>query len=242
MEPRAQGSKANFMDDRFDALFNPLAIGPEVARNRLGMAPVSSGLVNDRGCTTEDFRRFHELYAAAGLGTVFVGGVAVTSAGRPSVRSFVLDDAEKAGDVAETIARIRHCGAVPIIQLMHSGRQTRIRSVVPPLAASALPCPVTGVTPKEMTKAEIERCISDFREAAEYAILAGARVVEVHAAHGYLLAGYSVAVFGTRRRLSMAAARTNGFDYLVKCLRSLLRYAALRSASELARMNLFREG
>lgn len=84
-------------------------------------------------------------------------------------------------------------GSVPAVQLIHYGREA-LNAVTgcDLIAPSAIPCPVMSKLDanyhvREMTLKDIERVRSDFIEAAIRAADAGARMVEIHAAHGYLL-------------------------------------------------------
>ncbi len=92
-------------------------------------------------------------------------------------------------------------GAVPGIQLAHAGRKA---SHLPPwqnsaplfpgqegawttVAPSALPFHEADVMPQELDQEGIQKVIADFKTAAARALAAGFKVVEIHAAHGYLL-------------------------------------------------------
>ncbi|RYG32471.1 MAG: NADH:flavin oxidoreductase/NADH oxidase, partial [Chitinophagaceae bacterium] len=91
-------------------------------------------------------------------------------------------------------------GAVAGIQLAHSGRKA---STVPPwkgmeqvkpeeggwigIAPSAIPYREHEFAPLETSLTDIEKVVTDFHKAAERALSAGFKVIEIHAAHGYLL-------------------------------------------------------
>jgi 2,4-dienoyl-CoA reductase-like NADH-dependent reductase (Old Yellow Enzyme family) len=168
-----------------------LGLGADTSRNRLGLAPISSGLINSLGFPTEDFKEFHSLYANQNIGTVFLGGVAVSPPGRASSRSLVLDSGAKAEALKPTVECIRSAGALPILQLMHAGRQGDSEETHAELvAASPYPCPVVGVRPRELTKAGIQTIVSEFALAAALAAHSGVKLIELHAAHGYLLSGF----------------------------------------------------
>lgn len=172
-------------------LFAPLAIGSETLPNRIALAPINTGFVDSLGVPDDGYYVFHEMYARAGIGGVFIGGVAVSPAGRSSDRSFALDSQLKAKVLAHTVRAIRSAGAVPILQLMHAGRQTLASEIdAPPLAPSRLPCPVVGVVPREATQEDILEVRRAFASAARYAGAAGIRLIELHAAHGYLLGAF----------------------------------------------------
>jgi 2,4-dienoyl-CoA reductase-like NADH-dependent reductase (Old Yellow Enzyme family) len=95
---------------------------------------------------------------------------------------------------------IRGQGAVAGIQLAHAGRKGSTaapwlggKAVAineggwKPVAPSAVAFADGYPEPRELTKTDIDQIVSDFQGAAERALRAGFQVVEIHAAHGYLL-------------------------------------------------------
>jgi 2,4-dienoyl-CoA reductase-like NADH-dependent reductase (Old Yellow Enzyme family) len=102
--------------------------------------------------------------------------------------------------LARVAAFIAACGAVPAIQLAHAGRKSSItrpwegsRALGPDaggwqvLAPSAIPYSETLPVPVAMTRADIATVIASFASAARRAHEAGFKVLELHAAHGYLI-------------------------------------------------------
>lgn len=83
--------------------------------------------------------------------------------------------------------------SIPAIQLMNFGRQSITTFTGQPVyAPSAIPCPVKvrkdpNYQIREMTLEDIERVKGDFVYSAELAVEAGFKVIQVHAAHGFLL-------------------------------------------------------
>ena len=91
-------------------------------------------------------------------------------------------------------------GAVPGIQLAHAGRKacyhspwkgglalTPAEGAWQTIAPSAIPFKEGEPVPAAMDKAAIQKLVSDFRQATIRAAKAGFKVIEIHAAHGYLL-------------------------------------------------------
>jgi len=91
-------------------------------------------------------------------------------------------------------------GAVPGIQLAHAGRKAshlspwkggrslqKSEGAWQTFAPSAVPYKEGEPLPKEMSKNDINKVIHDFEDAAKRALKAGFKVVEIHAAHGYLI-------------------------------------------------------
>jgi 2,4-dienoyl-CoA reductase-like NADH-dependent reductase (Old Yellow Enzyme family) len=138
--------------------------------------------------------------AVGGAGLVMVEATAVSPEGRISPwDSGIWSDGH-----AEAFSRItkfiREQGASPAIQLAHAGRKAstdapwRGGGAVPvdrggwvPVAPSPVPFSEKFPKPREMTRADIEKFLEDLAAATKRALSAGFEVVELHAAHGYLL-------------------------------------------------------
>lgn len=138
--------------------------------------------------------------AVGGAGLVCVEATAVSPEGRISPGDLGIWSEEHVPAFARIAGAIKEHGAVPAIQIAHAGRKASTaapwdggkpiqvaeggwETVAPSAVAFADGYP----TPHELTKAEIEDVIRDFANAARRAVAAGFEVIEVHAAHGYLL-------------------------------------------------------
>ena len=138
--------------------------------------------------------------AIGGAGLVFTEATAVEERGRiSSADTGIYEDAHVASwlPIAEFI---RAHGATPGMQLAHAGRKastappwTGGKPVAPaeggwePVAPSPLPFDAGYNMPRELQVSEIAEIVAAFGKAAERALAAGFEVVEIHAAHGYLL-------------------------------------------------------
>jgi 2,4-dienoyl-CoA reductase-like NADH-dependent reductase (Old Yellow Enzyme family) len=136
--------------------------------------------------------------ARGGVGLVMAEATAVTPEGRISPADAGIWTDEQAADYRRITAFVRSQGAVPGVQLAHAGRKG---STKPPwdgggpvdssqawrtLAPSPEPYS-DWPAPHEMDLADIERVVTAWAAAAVRADAAGYGVVEIHAAHGYLL-------------------------------------------------------
>jgi 2,4-dienoyl-CoA reductase-like NADH-dependent reductase (Old Yellow Enzyme family) len=133
--------------------------------------------------------------AVGGAGLVMVEATAVEPRGRISPADTGIWSDEHIAPLARLTRFISGQGAVPAIQLAHAGRKAgrnlpweKERAVSPWDVIG--PSPVAFgeyVKPREMSEADISTVIAAFRDGARRAREAGFRLVEVHAAHGYLL-------------------------------------------------------
>ncbi len=171
-------------------LFTPGRIGSMEVKNRIDYAP--AGILYeapDSTLTDMDFD-FYGALAKGGVGMITVGIVAVESIGRscPGVPG-LWDDKFIPG--WQQLAHVVHAyGAKLIAQLHHAGRQTGSYLVGDIVAPSPIPCPVCKETPRELTGEEIEGLVDKFGQAALRAAEAGCDGIELHGAHGYLLAQF----------------------------------------------------
>jgi anthraniloyl-CoA monooxygenase len=77
------------------------------------------------------------------------------------------------------------------------------------LSASAIPWSTGNATPREMDRADMDQVRDQFAASAEMAERAGFDMIELHAAHGYLLSSF-ISPVSNIRRMTMAAALKTG--------------------------------
>jgi 2,4-dienoyl-CoA reductase-like NADH-dependent reductase (Old Yellow Enzyme family) len=131
---------------------------------------------------------------------VLTEAAGVTAEGRISPNDLGIYRDEHIAKLSEITAFIHEQGAVAGIQLAHAGRKASTarpweggKAVAPerggwtPVAPSAIAFGPGYLQPRALGIGEIEGIVRDFASAARRAVRAGFRVVEIHAAHGYLL-------------------------------------------------------
>lgn len=151
--------------------------------------------------------------AVGGASLVFTEATAVLPEGRISPQDLGLWKDEHIKMLARIFEFVRQQGAVPGIQLAHAGRKastarpweggkplgTAAAGWRPIFGASPLPFDDGYQTPNELDEAGIARICEAFAGAAKRALQAGAQVVEIHAAHGYLLHSFYSPLSNRRR-------------------------------------------
>ncbi|HDS45997.1 MAG TPA: NADH:flavin oxidoreductase [Methanomicrobia archaeon] len=179
------------MSTLFDAVFQPPTVGGVTLPNRIVFPAVQTNYATTDGLVTDRLLRFYREIARGGTGLTMVGCTAVSPDGAGATNMLRLTTGEHEASCAELFAAIKATGSLAAAQLIHFGRQTRSAITKQPLvAASAIPCPVMQERPRELTVAEILRIEDDFARAAVRAKRAGADLIEIHAAFGYLLGGF----------------------------------------------------
>ncbi|MBH8564615.1 NADH:flavin oxidoreductase/NADH oxidase [Nostoc sp. CENA67] len=180
-------------------LFSPLTIRDLTLPNRVGMSPMcqysaENGVANDWHFVHLGSR------AVGGASLIMVEATAVTSTGRITPGDLGLWNDAQIEPLARIVRFVRQQGAVAGIQLAHAGRKASCN--VPWLGGTPLTPEQGGWTtvapssiafhdnsppPTSLDEDGIEQVIIAFVTAADRALQAGFQVIEIHAAHGYLL-------------------------------------------------------
>lgn len=181
---------------RVGALFTPGAIGPVVIRNRTVMPPITTRYADDEGFVTDDLIAYYSARGRGGAGLIVVEMASPEPVGRHRRRELSIYDDRFVPGLTRLASEIKAAGARVSIQLGHGGGHTREDICGEhPIAPSAIPhwvMETTGQTivPREMSKARIDETIEAFVEAARRAQTCGFDMVELHAAHGYLISQF----------------------------------------------------
>jgi NADPH2 dehydrogenase len=172
-------------------LIEPLLVGCITLKNRLGLGPINPGFSHLSRQALSQILEFYSAYARGQVGTVYIGGIAVSHDGRSNSHSLVMNDTLTRRLVEGIAAKITSRDAVLAIQLMHSGRQaSSIEIQAETIAASAMAGKYYVGVPRQATRADLRTVVRAFAQAASAAVTAGAQLVEIHAAHGYLISGF----------------------------------------------------
>lgn len=167
-------------------LFKPMTIKEVTFKNRIVMAPMCMYQSDQEdGCITDWHRIHYPTRAVGGTGLIILEATAVQPQGRISSRDLGIWTDNHVAGLAELVRLMKQSGAKTGIQLAHAGRKATVDGDIH--APSALAFNENYKTPLEMTKEDIEETIKAFREAAVRTEKAGFDVIELHAAHGYLL-------------------------------------------------------
>jgi 2,4-dienoyl-CoA reductase-like NADH-dependent reductase (Old Yellow Enzyme family) len=195
----------------------PLRIGGAIIRNRLGLGPINSSLFDDDGSISDLHLEFYDRMARERLGLLYIGGVAVCAAGRSNRGSLVLDSRVRSNGIARVAEVCHQAGVALVVQLMHAGRQTRSAEIGHAISApSAIPCPVVGELPRALSRDEIQMICRRFGEAAALAEEAGADLIEIHGAHGYLVGAF-LSPYSNLRRDDYRAIAGASHGFLPNC-------------------------
>ncbi len=180
-------------------LFSPLTIKEVVFRNRIFVSPMCQYTAEDG--FANDWHLVHlGSRAVGGAAVIIQEATAISPEGRISPADLGLYKAEHVEKLKTITTFIAQQGAVPGIQLAHAGRkagwatpwnggkQLKIEEGGwETFAPSAIAFYPEDAVPVALDIAGIQKVISDFETAASRALQAGYQVIEIHAAHGYLI-------------------------------------------------------
>ncbi|MGD0822682.1 MAG: NADH:flavin oxidoreductase/NADH oxidase [Desulfomonilia bacterium] len=181
-------------------LFDKLKIRDITFRNRIVVSPMcqyssEDGFANDWHLVHLGSR------AVGGAGLIITEATAVEARGRISPNDLGIWKDDHIPMLRRITAFMEAQGALAGMQLAHSGRKGSTyrpwegdSSVdehhggwKPVVAPSAIPFSPNHAVPEALTVPEIAETVSSFAKAAQRALDAGFKVIEIHAAHGYLI-------------------------------------------------------
>lgn len=170
-------------------LFDPLTLGGLTIRNRVMMSPMSQRAASEDGEATDWHLVHYGSRAVGGCGLVMVEDTAVTPLGRTGHAALGLYDQRQAEQLRRIVSFCRGQGAAVGVQLAHAGRKALAdtRGACGTFAPSPDPYGPEWAMPREATGADLGAVVAAFVAAADLALQADFDVIEVHAAHGYLL-------------------------------------------------------
>jgi 2,4-dienoyl-CoA reductase-like NADH-dependent reductase (Old Yellow Enzyme family) len=164
---------------RYDALFEPLRVGPITLPNRIVRSPHGTGL------SGEGLIAYHEARARGGVG---MSTLEATSVHPSAPGRLALWNDSCLPFLEEIASRIRPTGMKLLIQLYHPGAGYTAEAGMPEhWSASAVPNPMAGVVPIAMTESMIADVVEHFAAAARRCRDAGLDGVDIHASSGYLI-------------------------------------------------------
>jgi len=187
------------MSTQFPLLFKPFRLGHLELKNHIVMPPMVTNYGSDEGYVTEQLKDYYVARARGGVGLIIVEATCVESReGKGLQQQLLIDDDRFIPGLNDLVQAVKEHGAKIAIQLHHAGSEGRQSLTgVQPVAPSPIPKPDHEM-PRELTTEEVNDLVSNFARAAKRAQGAGFDGVEMHAAHGYLIAQFLSSFFNRR--------------------------------------------
>ncbi|KQS22548.1 NADH:flavin oxidoreductase/NADH oxidase [Frigoribacterium sp. Leaf186] len=182
-------------------LFDPITLRGQGFRNRLWVAPMCQYSAELEDGVPTDWHLVHlGSLARGGAGAVIAEATSVTPEGRISPQDLGLWNDAQVEAFRPITAFIRSQGSVPGVQLAHAGRKastfrpwSETQGTVPADQGGWTTVAPSAVAfegydePVALTTEAVGGLVEAFRVAARRSIDAGFELIELHAAHGYLL-------------------------------------------------------
>jgi 2,4-dienoyl-CoA reductase-like NADH-dependent reductase (Old Yellow Enzyme family) len=186
-------------------LFDPLTIRDLSIPNRIVVSPMSQ-YISKNGYANDWHFAHLSRFALGGAGLIFTEACAVEERGRRTHGDLGLWEDGQIEELRRLTSFVKQQGATTGIQLAHAGRKAserrpwhgetpvndedhEIRGETPwqSIAPSDLPYAKDWHIPQQMTLSDIEQLKNNFKSAAARSLEAGFDVIEIYAAHGFLL-------------------------------------------------------
>ncbi|MGA2642871.1 MAG: FAD-dependent oxidoreductase [Spirochaetia bacterium] len=192
-------------DNKYIKLFTPIRIGNFEAPNRICHVPTDISSANADGSVNQRVITYHEEVAKGGCGFIIVGASTPDKmTGRPTVTCIAVDEDPLIPGLAELAEAMHRHGAKCAVQIQHPGRQsawprkdlisaTDMLVDIPGSVGHEVVyagAEAHGKSIRAMTAEEIYDLIEKFAEGAWRVQQAGFDGVELHGAHGYLIAQF----------------------------------------------------
>ena len=196
-------------------LFQPHTIRGVTFKNRVVLAPMVHYGAREGFCGT-----YHTVhlgkFALGGFGLIFTEATAVESRGMITEMDLAIFNDAQAESYRPVVQLMKEQGATPGIQLAHGGRKAGMQAAFEgngplsaaevrrgrkrwqPVGPTTTPISPEWPAPHQLSTSEIADIVGAFALAAARAIRAGFEVIEIHGAHGYLLASFLSPVSNTR--------------------------------------------
>jgi len=170
------------------SLLSPIKIKSLELVNRVVMPPMGTNLGNPDGTVSEANLAYIKRRARGGAGLIITEISSVHPSGSAIGNELGAYDDRFISGLKKIADAVHAAGSKVALQLHHAGRESLyLLQEGKALAPSAIRSLVFGLTPREITREEIQEIIAAFGTAARRGIEAGFDAVEVHGAHGYLL-------------------------------------------------------
>jgi len=166
-------------------LFGEYSIKNLVLRNRIVMPPMCMWQAENNGIVNQKHFVHYVTRAIGGVGLIIVEATAVSSEGRIEPKDLGIWNDEQKNSFKSLVDECHQYGAKVALQIAHAGRKGFDDANI--VAPSALAFNSDYGIPHELTKQEILQKVNNFKSAALRAVEAGFDMIEVHAAHGYLV-------------------------------------------------------
>lgn len=211
---------------QFQKLFSPIKLGSLELTNRFVIPPMATNLANKDGTVSQALIDYWVARAKGGWGLLIVEFTAIDPLGKVGACHPCLWSDKFIDGLKRLTDAVHNYRGRIAIQLSHTGRQTT-REIIgiagaQPVSASPIPCPLDREMPKELSSAEVYELIEKFGDAAVRARDAGFDAIEIHGAHGYLLAQF-MSAYSNKRTDEFGGSLHNRLRFPIEVIHNIRR-------------------
>ena len=204
-------------------LFSPIQIKTMELANRVVLPPMGTNLGNPDGSVSAASLAYLKRMARGGAGLVVTEVCAVHPSGSAINNQLGVYEDRFIPGLKKLVALAHAADSKIALQLHHAGRESlHLLQQKKAVAPSAIRSLVYGLTPREITRDEIQEIIAAFGSAAFRAREAGFDAVEVHGAHGYLLTQF-LSVLSNQRSDNYGGSLPNRSRFIREVLQEVRR-------------------
>jgi len=203
-------------------MFEPGTLGSLHVKNRLIMPAMATNFASSCSEPTSRMLAYYARRAVGGVGTIVVENASVDEpAGGNGTVQLRVDHDRYVPGLSHLARRVQEAGAAVALQINHAGAIANPRRTgVPAVGPSDVGWTAASSHPSALTLDDIKRIIERYADAAVRAKRAGFDAVEVHGAHGYLIAQFLSPI--TNRRVDAYGGSTeNRWRFAVDVIRAV---------------------
>ena len=211
---------------KFNAMFQPINIGPMTVKNRFVVPPMGNNFANTDGSMSEQSAAYYRERAKGGFGLITIEATVVHKGAKGGPRKPCLYDDSTIESFRKVVDACHAEGAKVSVQLQNAGPEGNAKNAGAPIeAATSIPSDCGRDTPKEVTTEEVYELVKGYGLAAKRAMEAGvdaeghllAKEMTTYSNQGaYASHGHAIAANGlTASRLQYACPNIRGEAYTV---------------------------
>ena len=222
-------------------IFNPLVLREVTIPNRIVLSPMQMYMSDKDGNTTDWHLAHLGKFAIAKFGVVFTEVLCIEKRGRSTYSDAGIWDDKHIKNLKRIASFISEQGSVPAAQIGHCGpKSSRQRPYdgLQPLSksgdkknelpwkivsCSAIPAAPGYDVPHSLKKTEIEKLIKKFGQSAKRCCTAGFKILDVHAAHGYLIHSF-LSPISNKRNDKYGGSRENRMRFAIEIAKEIRKY------------------
>ena len=173
---------------KFNAMFQPINIGPMTVKNRFVVPPMGNNFAKTDGTWSDESVAYYAERAKGQFGLITIEATVVHKGAKGGPRKPCLYDDNSIESLKKITDACHAEGAKISIQLQNAGPEGNAKNAGAPIQAATSIAAADGRDiPEAVPTEQVYELIKGYGDAAVRAMKGGADAVEIHMAHGYLV-------------------------------------------------------